>query len=227
MRLLIVEDDTLIAQGLVSGLGEMGHSCQLSATGSDAVRAFTQESFDAIILDRMLPDMTGTGLLSHLRMSGPVPPVLILSALGSVRDRIEGLEAGGDDYLAKPYDLAELNARLGALARRGAQPQAEGMVCTLGRLSLEAGSHKARFGTEIRVLNRIEFSLLLFMMCRPDRLITRAMLLDGVWGTVFEPATNLVECNISRLRKRLHDIGCDPIVTRRGEGYLLLAELCQ
>ena len=226
MQLLLVEDDPLIAEELTGGLDALGHRCVHCATGASAIGAFAQGSFDAIILDRMLPDVTGAGLLDHWRGQGPVPPVLMLSALGGTGDKIDGLNAGADDYLAKPYDIHELNARLTALGRRGAQLHGDGITLTIGQLALDAATHKVRFGTRQGHLNRVEFSLLLFLMRHADRLVTRAMLLEGVWSYAFQPVTNVVDSNISRLRRRLLDLGCDPIVTRRGEGYMLLGDEC-
>jgi two-component system, OmpR family, response regulator len=226
LQLLLVEDDPLIAQELTGSLDALGHECVHCATGAGAIGAFAQGEFDAIILDRMLPDLTGTGLLDHLREQGPLPPVLMLSALGSSRDKVEGLNAGADDYLAKPYDIGELNARLAALVRRGPQTHSDVISLSIGQLRLDGANHKVRFGARQGHLNRIEFSLLLFFMRDADRLVTRAMLLEGVWSYSFQPATNLVDSNISRLRKRLLELGCDPIVTRRGEGYMFLSDQC-
>lgn len=226
LQLLLVEDDPVIAQDLTGKLGALGHQCLHCVTGTEAIGAFAQSTFDAIILDRMLPDLTGTGLLDHLRGQGPLPPVLMLSAMGSSSDKIEGLNAGADDYLAKPYDVGELNARLAALVRRGAQVQGDVISLSVGQLRLDGTNHKIRFGTHQGHLNRIEFSLLLFLMRHADRLVTRTMLFEAVWSHSFQPAPNLVDSNISRLRRRLLELGCDPIVTRRGEGYILLSEQC-
>lgn len=227
MNLLIIEDDPLIAEELADSLSALGHTSRQCATGAEGVSAFRQGFFDAIILDRMLPDMTGTGVLEHLRSIGAVPPVLILSALGSVKDRIEGLHAGADDYLAKPYDINELDARLAALARRGSQAHADGLSCSIGHLRLDTAHHKAWFADRSIALNRMQVGLLAYLMRHADRLITRSMLLEGVWDYTFNPSTNLVESNISRLRGRLEEIGCDPIMTRRGEGYMLLSDQCR
>lgn len=226
MHLLLVEDDPVIAEELTGTLDALGHRCVRCATGVAAIGTFAAGTFDAIILDRMLPDVTGTALLEHLRSQGPVPPVLMLSALGSPRDKAEGLNAGADDYLAKPYHIGELAARLAALARRGAQVHGDVISLSIGQLRLDGATHKVHFGARQEHLNRVEFSLLLFLMRHADRLVTRAMLLEGVWSYAFRPATNLVDSNISRLRRRLLDLGCDPIVTRRGEGYVLLGEAC-
>ena len=226
MQLLLVEDDPLIAQELTESLNALGHHCVHCVTGAGAIGIFAQSTFDAIILDQMLPDVTGTGLLGYLRARGPLPPVLMLSALGSSSDKVEGLNAGADDYLAKPYDIGELNARLVALVRRGAQVHGDVISLSIGRLRLDGANHKVRFGTRDGHLNRVEFSLLLFLMRHADRLVTRTMLLDGVWSYAFQPVTNLVDSNISRVRRRLLDLGCDPIVTRRGEGYVLVSDQC-
>jgi two-component system OmpR family response regulator len=236
LQLLLVEDDPLIAQELTGSLNALGHHILHCATGAGAIGAFAQGDFDAIILDRMLPDLTGTGLLDCLRTNGPVPPVLMLSAMGSSRDKVEGLNAGrdkveglnagADDYLAKPYDIGELNARLTAIVRRGAQVHSDVISLSIGQLRLDGANHGVRFGKRHAHLNRIEFSLLLFLMRQVDRLVTRAMLLEGVWSYSFQPVTNLVDSNISRLRRRLLDLGCDPIVTRRGEGYMLVSDQC-
>jgi two-component system OmpR family response regulator len=226
VQLLLVEDDPVIARELTGSLDALGHDCVHCATGAGAIGAFAQGAFDAIILDRMLPDLTGTGLLDHLRAQGPLPPVLMLSALGSARDKVEGLNAGADDYLAKPYDIHELNARLSALTRRGAQVHGDAITLSIGQLSLDAANHKVRFGAKQAHLNRVEFSLLLFLMRHADKLVTRAMLLEGVWSYAFQPVTNIVDTNISRLRRRLQELGCDPIVTRRGEGYMLMGDQC-
>ncbi|WBO20695.1 response regulator transcription factor [Sphingomonas abietis] len=226
LQLLLVEDDPLIARDLAEKLGVLGHQCRHCVTGAEASGVFTQGMFDAIILDRMLPDITGTGLLQLLRAQGPLPPVLMLSALGSANDKVEGLNAGADDYLAKPYNVGELNARLAALVRRGPHVQGDVISLSIGQLRLDGATHKVRFGAEHGHLNRIEFSLLLFLMRHADRLVTRAMLFEGVWTHSFQPAPNLVDSNISRLRRRLLDLGCDPIATRRGEGYVLLTDQC-
>ena len=226
MRLLLVEDDPLIAEELNRNLAGLGHRCVLCTTGAGAISAFNEGAFDAIVLDRMLPDVTGTGLLQYFRAQGPMPPVLILSALGGARDKAEGLNAGADDYLAKPYDLGELDARLRALARRGPQVRGDVISLSIGRLRLDGAGHRACFGDQATHLNRVEFSLLLFLMRHADRLVPRAMLLEGVWSYSFRPATNLVDSNISRLRRRLLDLGCDPIVTRRGEGYVMTSAQC-
>ncbi|WP_241126879.1 response regulator transcription factor [Novosphingobium terrae] len=235
IRVLVVEDDPAIAGQICHGLMARGYATDLAASGEAAFKACTGGQFDAIVLDRMLPDTHGVELLGRLREAGPVPAVLMLSALGSVEDRVEGLVAGADDYLAKPFDMSELSARLVAICRRGgrktedkAEDNSElGGDLTVGRLRLESASHRATFGTEAIELNRKQFSLMAYLMRHADKIVTRAMLIENVWAYSFDPATNIVESNLSRLRTRLQVLGCDPIETRRGEGYVLRADLCK
>ncbi|WP_343611582.1 response regulator transcription factor [Novosphingobium sp.] len=232
IRVLVVEDDPAIAGQICHGLTARGYYTDLAATGRAAFDACRAGTFDAIVLDRMLPDTHGVALLSDLREAGPVPAVLMLSALGSVEDRVEGLVAGADDYLAKPFDMSELSARLDAICRRGARSAAksetgeEGDIA-VGRLRLDTASHRVGFGGEAIELNRKQFSLMAYLMRHADKVVTRSMLIENVWAYTFDPATNIVESNLSRLRTRLQVLGCDPIETRRGEGYVLRADLCR
>jgi two-component system, OmpR family, response regulator len=248
-KVLVVEDDAAIAQQISQGLRSSGFEIDLAPNGQAALESCRHARFDAIVLDRMLPDLSGVAVIEGLRHAGAVPPVLMLSALGSVEDRVEGLVAGADDYLAKPFDMSELSARLVAICRRGprlATPGQAGVgpdgaatagtgpqddeadrgALVVGRLRLDAASHRVLLGEEAIELNRKQFSLLAYLMRQPDRIVTRAMLIENVWGYAFDPATNIVESNLSRLRTRLQTLGCDPIETRRGEGYVLRAAAC-
>jgi two-component system OmpR family response regulator len=232
IKVLVVEDDPTIAGQICHGLSARGYDTDLAMTGQAAFDACGAHAFDAIILDRMLPDTHGVALLGRLRARGHTPAVLMLSALGSVQDRVEGLEAGADDYLPKPFDMTELNARLVAICRRGARvgagaPGAESGDIAVGRLRLEAASHRVLLGEEGIELNRKQFSLLAYLMRHADKVVTRAMLIENVWSYSFDPATNIVESNLSRLRGRLQALGCDPIETRRGEGYMLRTDQCR
>lgn len=232
IRVLVVEDDPAIAGQICHGLNARGYHTDLAATGRAAFDACRNGTFDAIVLDRMLPDTHGVALLGDLRATGPVPAVLMLSALGSVEDRVEGLVAGADDYLAKPFDMSELSARLDAICRRGARSSvrndgAENGAIAVGRLRLDTASHRISFGDEAIELNRKQFSLMAYLMRHADKVVTRGMLIENVWAYTFDPATNIVESNLSRLRTRLQVLGCDPIETRRGEGYVLRADLCR
>lgn len=228
MLCLVVEDDPVIARHIVHGLNRAGIGSVWAASVADGLERGRAERFDSVVLDRLLPDGSGIGLLHAWRRSGPVPPVLMLSALGAVTDRIEGLEAGVDDYLAKPFHIAELVARIHAIMRRAPRQTApDAIEPRVGRLRLDPSRHAACFGEDSVELNRKLYSLLAHLMLHAGRLVTRDMLLEQVWGYRFSPGTNIVESNMSRLRARLQDLGIDPILTRRGEGYVLLPEVCR
>lgn len=225
MQLLIVEDDPEIAVQIGRGLEQFGHDATIADSCSEALDQARAQTFDAVILDRMLPDGSGIDVVHALRQLPGYAPVIMLSALGSVHDRITGLQAGADDYLAKPYDIAELGARIDAVTRR--QPGRESETAlSVGALALDPEGHKAYFRGQAIDLNRKQFSLLAHLLRNADRLVTRRMLLENVWSYSFEPATNIVESNMSRLRSRLQEVGCDAIETRRGEGYALLSSAC-
>jgi two-component system OmpR family response regulator len=225
MHLLVVEDDPVIAGYIVSGLSNFGHSTTLARTGSEAVDALDERSHDAVVLDRMLPDMDGLSIIKHMRSGNSAVPVLMLSALGSVKHRIEGLEIGADDYLTKPFEVEELAARLHAIVRRGPS-RPEGVGLEVGKLRLDPSGHRVIFLDNSVVLNRKQYSLLAHLMRNVDRLVTRAMLLECVWSYSFSPSTNIIESNMSRLRTALQEVGCDPIETQRGSGYVLRSERC-
>ena len=225
MQLLIVEDDPAIGTHITTGLRVQGHSTTLVETGSEAIQAANSRMYDAIVLDRLLPDVNGLAVIEHLREQENTIPILMLSAFGSVKDRIEGLRSGADDYLAKPFDLDELAARLDTIVRRRA-PRVEGSQLEVEQLRLDPSSHRAIFRDRWVGLNRKQYSLLAHLMHNADRLVTRSMLLEGVWTYSFKPTTNIVESNMSRLRGALQSIGCDPIETQRGAGYILRSGQC-
>ncbi|WP_179562994.1 response regulator transcription factor [Sphingomonas sp. R3G8C] len=229
MHCLVVEDDPVIAAHVLDGLRGAGRSADHAATGQAALDCMARARYDAVVLDRMLPDLGGLEVLRALNTLGAAgearPPVLVLSALGSLADRIEGLEAGGDDYLAKPFAMEELLARLNAITRRRpVQPEGAGLA--VGRLVLDPSRHCAGFDGRQALLNRKLYSLLAHMMRHADKVVTRDMLLEHVWGYAFAPTTNIVESNMSRLRTRLLELGIDPIETQRGHGYVLRSGLC-
>lgn len=232
MRCLVVEDDPAIARHIIDGLGQSGIAASWADCAARALALGRADAFDTVVLDRMLPDGNGIDLIAALRSAEPArqpAPVLMLSALGSLKDRIEGLDAGADDYLAKPFAVAELVARLHAIARRGpARDDAPGSGETVvGRLRLDPSRHAAVFGAASLQLNRKLYSLLAHLMRHADRLVTRDMLLEQVWGYAFSPGTNIVESNMSRLRTRLQELDIDPIETQRGAGYILRSQACQ
>jgi two-component system, OmpR family, response regulator len=223
--LLVVEDDPVIAAQVSLGMERLGHQSRVVTNGCDALAESGTQDFDVIVLDRMLPDQSGIEVLRQLCSSNTKPPVLMLSALGSVADRIQGLKAGADDYLAKPFDMEELAVRIEAIARRSTARESDGNIA-VGSLQLDAAGHAASFRGAVVSLNRKQFSLLAHLMRYADRLVTRRMLLENVWGYDFEPSTNIVESNLSRLRTRLMEVGCDAIETKRGSGYLLHSARC-
>ena len=208
MKLLIVEDDRDGAAYLKKALSEAGHTVDHAAGGRDGLLLAAGEPYDVIVLDRMLPEMDGLAILRTIRASGVKAPVLLLTALGGIDDRVEGLEAGGDDYLVKPYATAELLARINALARR---PPPQDIETTLQIADLKMDRLKrtvARGGARIDLQPR-EFQLLEYLMRHAGRVVTRTMLLESVWEFHFDPKTNIVETHMSRLRAKV-DRGTAP-----------------
>lgn len=221
MRILLIEDDAETAAYMVKGLKEIGHVVDHAADGKDGLFLAVSERYDVMIVDRMLPSLDGLSIIQTIRAQGNATPVLVLSALGKVDDRVRGLRAGGDDYLVKPYAFAELLARIEALARRGAVAPAETRL-RVDDLELDLLSRKVtRSGQEVDLQPR-EFRLLEYLMRHAGQVVTRTMLLENVWDYHFDPQTNLIDVHISRLRQKI-DKGFDPplISTVRGAGYCL------
>ncbi len=221
MKLLIVEDDKEAGAYLKKALAEAGHTVDHAAGGRDGLLLAAGETYDVIILDRMLPQMDGLAILRTIRASGVKTPVLLLTALGGIDDRVEGLEAGGDDYLVKPFAIAELQARINALARR---PPPQDAQTTLQVSDLKVDRLRrtvTRGGNRIDLQPR-EYQLLEFLMRHAGRVVTRTMLLEGVWDFHFDPKTNIVETHMSRLRAKIdRGHGQELIHTIRGAGYCL------
>ena len=221
MKILIVEDDLEAADAMARSLTEAGHECIQAADGEEGLSASRQGGFDVMIVDRMMPKMDGVTLVETLRREGDGTPVLFLSALGEVGDRVTGLQAGGDDYLVKPYAFAELIARVSALSRRR-ETGSVATVLKVGDLEMDLiGRAVHRQGKEIDLQPR-EFQLLEFMMRHAGQSVTRTMLLEKVWEYHFDPQTNVIDVHISRLRSKI-DKGFDrPMLqTVRGAGYRL------
>ncbi|GGB63136.1 DNA-binding response regulator [Roseibium aquae] len=222
LKILIIEDDLEAAAYMAKGLNEAGHSADRAADGETGLEQAQSGRYDALIVDRMLPKRDGLSVIEALRSSGNYTPVLILSALGQVDDRVKGLKAGGDDYLPKPYAFTELLARIEALARR---PKAGGDVETtyrVGDLVLDRLAHScSRDGKEIPLQPR-EFRLLEYLMQNAGQVVTRTMLLEHVWEYHFDPQTNVIDVHISRLRGKI-DKGFDKALlhTIRGAGYTI------
>jgi len=219
MRILIAEDDAETIEFIERGLAELGHESVPVASGIDALLRAATEAFDAIVLDRMLPDLDGLSLLRRLRAASVHTPVIVLTALGGIVDRVEGLEAGADDYLVKPFAFAELAARLNALVRR--PPLSDTIVrLQVGDITLDLLRREAtRAGRSVHLQPR-ELALLEVLMRQAGRIVTRTMFLETVWGYHFDPQTNIVESHLSRLRAKLREgFSDDPIETVRGAGY--------
>jgi two-component system, OmpR family, response regulator len=218
MNILIVEDDAGIAHFLQRGLRHHGLECDIALSGRSALSMLASRNYDAMVLDRMMPNVDGMEVLR--RKPGHVP-VLMLSALGTLEDRVEGLDAGADDYLVKPFEVAEVIARLNAIGRR-AKGTERGDMLRAGDLEIVLTTFRAwRRGKPLH-LNKKEFALLAELMRNAGRPVTRMMLIEAVWGYSFEPSTNIIESNMSRLRAKLTVHGDpDPIETERGFGYIL------
>jgi len=223
MKLLVIEDDRETAAYLVKGLGESGYTVDHAGDGRDGLFLATSGSYDAIVLDRMLPGMDGLALLGALRGAGIRVPALILSALGSVDDRVKGLRAGSDDYLVKPFAFSELLARLEALLRRGAAAPATTRL-RVADLELDLLTRTVRrAGTALELLPR-EFRLLEYLMRNAGHVVTRTMLLEHVWDYHFDPQTNVIDVHVSRLRQKIDRGFAKPLLhTVRGAGYCLKA----
>ncbi len=223
MHTLVIEDDLKAATYLKTGLQQCGHVVDIATDGEDGLHLALTGSYDVIVADRMLPGRDGLSIIRMLRADNNQTPVLILSALGAVDDRVEGLSAGGDDYLVKPYAFAELRARLEALLRR--QPLAtDGTVFSVADLTMDLRRQVVtRAGVNIRLQLR-EFRLLEYLMRHENQVVTRTMLLENVWDFHFDPQTNVIDVQISRLRGKI-DRGFTPALlhTIRGSGYKLSA----
>jgi two-component system OmpR family response regulator len=221
MRILVVEDDRETANYLVKALGEAGHVADPAYDGEAGFELATAEEYDVLVVDRMLPKRDGLSLIAGLRTAGDRVPVLILSALGQVDDRVTGLRAGGDDYLTKPYAFSELLARVEVLGRRSAPKEAE-TVYRVADLELDRLARKVHRGGEPIILQPREFRLLEYLMKNAGHVVTRTMLLEHVWDYHFDPQTNVIDVHVSRLRGKI-DKGFDrPLIhTVRGSGYVV------
>ena len=222
MKLLVVEDDLTTAKYVVKGLTEEGHSVDHITDGRDALSHAMSAGYDVMVVDRMLPGLDGLSLVRALRAAKITTPIIFLTAVGGVEDRIEGLQAGADDYLVKPFAFGELSARISALSRRPSA-QAE-TVLTAGDLEMDLiGRSVKRAGQVIDLLPR-EFALLEFLLRRKGRVQTRTMLLENVWDLSFDPQTNVVETHVSRLRSKVDKpFDRELIKTVRGVGYRIEA----
>ena len=223
MRILVIEDDDETADYIAAGLREEGHVVTRAEDGRKGMLIALDEDFDAMIVDRMLPGRDGLSILAAVRAAGVTTPVLVLSALGKVDDRVKGLRGGADDYLVKPFSFAELSARLDALLRRPPL-QEEATELRVGDLIIDLVSQKVTRAGQAIVLQPREYRLLCHLARNAGRVITRTMLLENVWDFHFEPGTNLVESHVSRLRAKIDKPFDVPLIhTVRGTGYSLHA----
>ncbi len=219
MKVLLIEDDRTLADYVAKGLRESGHVVDICRDGKAGLYSVAEQAHDVIVLDRMLPGVDGMTILQTMRAAHNATPVMILTALGEVDDRVEGLRKGGDDYLSKPFSLQELIARVEALGRR---PAAAKLVERLSAHGLEMDllrRHVLVRGEEVRLTSR-EFQILEVLLRNAGRVVTRSMLLEAVWDYRFDPQTNIVDQHVSRLRQKLGDDGANEVIeTVRGVGY--------
>jgi two-component system OmpR family response regulator len=221
MKILIIEDDLDAASYLVKAFREAGHTTEHASDGESGLFMASENAYDVLIVDRMLPKRDGLSVISELRKRAVNTPVLILSALGQVDDRVTGLRAGGDDYLPKPYSFTELLARVEVLGRRRGSPEQD-MVYRVGDLELDRLSHNVkRNGKEILLQPR-EYRLLEYLMKYAGQVVTRTMLLENVWDYHFDPQTNVIDVHVSRLRSKIEKDFDRPLLrTVRGAGYMI------
>ncbi|HKT74853.1 MAG TPA: response regulator transcription factor [Steroidobacteraceae bacterium] len=225
MKVLLVEDNERVSRFVLKGLQEAGHTADHAENGRDGLFLAASEPYDVIVMDRMLPgNIDGLAIIETLRRSGNRTPILILSALSDVDERIRGLKSGGDDYLTKPFAFGELLARLDALQRRlqGASTQT---ALDVGDLHIDLLSRKANRGSRTIVLQPQEFKLLEYLMRHAGQVVTRTMLLENVWNYHFDPQTNVVDVHISKLRQKIESDSERPLLrTVRNAGYMLSAD---
>ena len=219
MRILVIEDDLAMAVHLSDGIRNAGHSVDHALDGIDGLKRAGAGSFDVFVVDRMLPGMDGLSIVRALRDAGQHTPVLLLTTMSGLDDRVEGLEAGADDYLAKPFAMAELLARLNALGRRTASSSVK-TVLRQGPIEMDLLKRVVRREGKRIDLHPQEFKLLEYFLRSEGRMVTKSMLLEHVWGFHFDPRTTVVETHVSRLRNKLdRDFDKPSITTKRGEGY--------
>ena len=223
MKILLVEDDAETAHYVLQGLQEAGHNVAVAPNGRDGLFRAAGEDWDLLIVDRMLPGLDGLGMVRTLRGAGVSTPVLFLTTLGGIDDRVDGLNAGADDYLVKPFAFSELAARVAALGRRPRRTAPEVML-KVADLEMDLLARTVRRGAEDVDLQPREFRLLEYLMRHADQVVTRTMLLENVWDFHFDPHTNVVETHISRLRGKIDKGRANPLIhTVRGAGYCLRA----
>ena len=222
MRILVIEDDAVVASYLEKGLGEAGYTVDLADDGKNGLVLASTEEYDAMIIDRMLPGVDGLTIVKSVRATENKTPILILSTLGEVDDRVKGLKAGADDYLIKPFAFSELHARLEALQRRSNSSLDMESVLKVGDLELDLLSRIASRAGKVIELQPREYRLLEYLMRHAGQVVTRTMLLEHVWDYHFDPQTNVIDVHISHLRSKVDKGHAIPLLhTVRGAGYMI------
>jgi len=224
MKILVIEDDSETADFVARGLKQEGHVVDIVGDGRDGLFQASTETYDVLVVDRMLPGLDGLSIVKTIRGAGVHTPVLFLTTMSGINDRVEGLEAGGDDYLVKPFAFSELAARINALARRPAVAS-ETTLLRVGELEMDLITRKVSRAGKTIDLQPLEFRLLEYFIRRLNRVVTRTMLLEHVWDFHFDPQTKVVETNISRLRAKLdRPFNFEMLQTVRGAGYVLRSD---
>lgn len=224
MRVLVIEDDESHAAFIAGGLKQAGHNVDIASDGMDGLFLATEEVYDVMIIDRMLPKVDGLSIIQTLRNNGNQTPALVLSSLSKVDERVKGLKAGADDYLTKPFEFSELLARIEALVRRVIPEQTEQSILKIADLEMNLITREVMRGQQIIDLQNREFQLLEFLMRRPNQLVTRTMLLEGVWDFHFNPGTNLIDAQMSKLRIKIDKPFAIPLIkTVKGAGFKITA----
>jgi len=219
-KVLVIEDDETTSDEIATELESHGFQVDRVSTGSEGLALAMKEHYDAITLDRMLPDSDGLNIVMKLRANRIHTPVLVISALNDVDERVRGLRAGGDDYLTKPFASDEMAARIEVLLRRQTRSMEQTQLRVNG-LSLDLVARNVRYADQVLDLKQTEFQLLEFMMRNAGQTLTRTMIFEAVWGYHFDPSTGVIEVHITGLRKKLEQVGCPPLIhTVRGSGYL-------
>jgi two-component system, OmpR family, response regulator len=221
-RILSVDDDELVIQEIMISLAGLGHEIDVARSGRAGLAKIMSTSYDVVTLDRILPDLDGMTLLSTMRSVGIETPVLLVSSMSNIDERIQGLRAGGDDYLTKPFSPDEMAARVEVLLRRKPATYPVETRLQVGPLEFDLIKRKVTHGAQVIDLQPTELRVLEYMMRHPGQIVTRTMIFEGVWGCRFDPGTNLIDVHVGRLRKKLMAHGPAPVIrTIRGSGYLL------
>ncbi|HAE74211.1 MAG TPA: DNA-binding response regulator [Candidatus Aquiluna sp.] len=222
LKVLVVDDEPNIRDLLSASLRFAGHQVATAANGTDAINMITDTKPDIVLLDVMLPDISGFGVTKKIRGMGIEVPILFLTARDDTEDKITGLTVGGDDYVTKPFSLDEIMARISAIMRRTSKDGQDGSMITVGELSINEDAHEVTVGAQVVDLSPTEYQLLRYLATNPNRVLTKAQILDHVWEYDFNGEMGIVESYVSYLRKKLDPLSQEPlIITKRGVGYLL------